>query len=217
MPIFDKEIVINKRLKHFIKKCFKNNNALSKELGIDGSTISKYLKNKRTLNFDLLLKLSNIGLSLDWLFTGYGSMFSLNKAGKNLSNIDSMLLLTKNRFFLKLRIQEWIEMYYENIYQFSLITNYDISKIESMIIGNRLIEPSFLILLCDYGCSLDWLKTGEGNPTNGKVTGRFLTYNNDSLRIDEKTDDLWNTDNKITTMDNKMIHSNYTKVEENEK
>lgn len=80
------------RLRKLREKLGKNQQTFADELGISGSTLSRYEKNMRapTTYFFQLLRMKT-GVDLTWLFTGEGAMFEFHQ--KDFNRIKSIALI----------------------------------------------------------------------------------------------------------------------------
>lgn len=66
----------------FIKEAFKTKAAFANAMGIRASDLSKYTGKGESVfsNYEKIQKLSNLGLNIDWYFTGNGEMLCQNQS-----------------------------------------------------------------------------------------------------------------------------------------
>jgi len=78
---------IGERLRE-IRKQFNNasQTQFALKFNISQSALSKYEKNLRDLSTEFLIQLRQLGISIDWLLTGEGEMFSFYQTDKSLKN-----------------------------------------------------------------------------------------------------------------------------------
>lgn len=67
---------INGRLKEFRRIVFPSNSAMARALGMSPSNLQKYLSGEMNPGNTVLDKLYRLGLNINWLLTGEGSMFA---------------------------------------------------------------------------------------------------------------------------------------------
>lgn len=73
-----------KRLKTFVLAAYKEFRDFAADIGTSPSMVSMWFSGKKMPGGDYLLKIFNVGCSLDWLLGGIGNMLADNEAGKKL-------------------------------------------------------------------------------------------------------------------------------------
>ena len=164
---------IGKRLKTIIDLSFESQNLFSNLTGVDKTTLSRYIHDKLTPRSDCLIKFIETGISIDWLLTGFGSMFADNIAGNKLREqcfekdmIDPCSPIG--------RIRYWVEDNYFSLKHFCIALNYDYQKALKIFEDNFIIDPNFFLVLRRSGCNLEWIANEMGEPYTTCPVGSFL-------------------------------------------
>jgi hypothetical protein len=93
------------RLKEFAEISYGSLSELSRHLKKTNNFFSSYISNpKKYFGWRVLKKLYEAGLNIDWLISGYGSMFSNSKIGLQLQKERSQLI-NQDDLSLKLRLE----------------------------------------------------------------------------------------------------------------
>ena len=75
---------VNERLRQIRQKIGLTQAEFSLKFGIPQSTYAKYEKSTRSIPYELMISLSQIGINLNWLLTGEGPMYLGGGEGKDL-------------------------------------------------------------------------------------------------------------------------------------
>lgn len=93
------------RLKEFAEIAYGSLSELARNLQKTNNFFSSYISNpKKYFGWRVLKKLYEAGLNIDWLISGYGSMFSNSKIGLQLQKERSQLI-NQDDLSLKLRLE----------------------------------------------------------------------------------------------------------------
>ncbi|TAL70161.1 MAG: XRE family transcriptional regulator [Bacteroidetes bacterium] len=166
-------MTIGERLELFIHTCFDSQIAFSKEVDIDATYLNRIIHNKNTPGTELLIKFIEIGLSIDWLLKGIGSMFSNNQAGqelkKNITAKDQFNKLSPSE-----RLRRWISENYDNLENLCNIFNIDYIQAYKIAYESSVPGVSFLSDLNNAGCNTEWVLSGNGSPYENNPVGTIL-------------------------------------------
>ncbi|MCX6152557.1 MAG: helix-turn-helix transcriptional regulator [Candidatus Kapabacteria bacterium] len=171
-----------KRLIQFFELVCDKQDELADLLNVSQSTISRYRDGKISPSTEILEKLSDLGLSLDWLFTGKGLMFADNEKGQRLYD----KYIGTNYEFLKPfdRIILWINENYVSLEQFCLQTNVRYQTMHDFLY-NEAFDKRILKYLNDAGCNLQWVISGGGSKYADNRMGKILqSLDNDKQNIE---------------------------------
>ena len=166
---------IGERLKQFIVKCYQNQINFSEIIGLNQATISRYIKNTHQPDSENLIKMQEIGISIDWLLTGIGSMYADNPLGRQFraENVD---LDCDPEEPYKDRIIRWIKFNFGSIENFAICSSYPFNKLYKIIEQNEVIPTEIIDLLAFSGCNTDWILCTSNQMYNETIMGIYLKH-----------------------------------------
>ena len=169
------------RLKKFITTCYENQTVFADKLNVNQATVSRYVNETNQPDLENLIKMQELGLSIDWLIGGIGSMFAENEIGKKLRceyfNFDC-----DRDEPLKDQIIGWIKTYYGSIERFALCTHTPLKSVYKILELNETTPPSFLELLEFAGCNLAWLNCLSKNKFSDSFLGNYFSHRYNSIK-----------------------------------
>jgi len=174
---------LGQRLLDFIIQNYGSIKEFAKVSGISDSTISRYINDKSSPGLDKLQTMTELGMSVDWWLTGNGSMYANNKAGQLLQkkNIDKVEDGEGNESPRK-RALTWIFDYYEDLENFCLIWNCNLTEVYNFLYNNYLPDPEIINIIENSGCNKSWLSTGSGTKFADNIPGSILRIKQDGKR-----------------------------------
>ncbi|MCX6155259.1 MAG: helix-turn-helix transcriptional regulator [Candidatus Kapabacteria bacterium] len=201
----------SKRLIKFLITLDKDQAALSSILDVRQASVSRYLTGKMKPKYETLFKLHDLGLSLDWLATGTGSMFALNEEGKKLRDVDVAKSAVSTNVNIKPfdRFKIWIDNNYESLDKFALIMNIKYDYIYNVLYKD-IIEPELFKIVENAGCSILWILNGEGSQYADNFMGKSLQIRNGLIVEDDSffNEDVKNASNEEIVKVFKLNFSN---------
>lgn len=115
-------------------------------------------------------KLSKQGFSIDWLYTGQGSMvFQTDRFEKKFEIFDSY-----NVEIQKKRILDWILLNYDSIENFQLERDIIGKNLFSVLENDDVLPHELLVKLENAGCNLKWTIDGRGSMYIKNINGKKL-------------------------------------------
>ena len=177
------------RIRNFITKCYATEINFAEHIGIDYTSLSRYISERRTPNLKIQLKFQEAGMSIDWMLNGTGSMFANNDRGKELKSVAENYLKDSRNEYCSLIIN-WINENYENLENYSKTTNFDYDELFSILFEGLLPSSEMIAGLRLAGCSVNWLITGEGSKYENNPAGIILKMRNDYTNKLIKTESL---------------------------
>ena len=169
---------LGKRLECFIKNCYETKTNFAAQTKLANSAISRYLIDGSTPTADMLLKFNEAGLCIDWLLTGYGSMFAHNEKGKSFRDQDDAITNKLDTPYN--RIKSWINDNYGSIQMFAVTYDLDYNEIINMLNKDLLPDMDIISFISTAGCSLDWMSSGDGSPYEENPVGLILKMRKES-------------------------------------
>lgn len=164
---------LGERLKIFIDICYPNQVNFADYCKINSNLITRYITHRNVPHVDTLQVFFEAGVSIDWLLSGSGSMFANNKTGNHLrqkylqgdfSAMDTNIS----------RVQQWIEINYTSLQNFSLTMDYDYIALSQFFENRQILDLKFSNLLIKAGCNLNWILTGNGDMFANNLCGDML-------------------------------------------
>ena len=162
-----------KRLMVFITHGYSSQSFFSELLGIPESTLSRYIHNCSQPAYNMMNKLFELGLSIDWFLGGKGNMYAHNENGERLLNQS----LTKDKQIyneIVMRLSTWILDNFESIEVFSIFSSIDKVKLESILTKGEFPDLNLFELFSSSGCNFRWAYTGIGSKYNNSPAGKIL-------------------------------------------
>lgn len=185
--------IIN-RLKDFIANNYSTFKEFSEKTNIDYSTLSKYLNNKVKPSIEILKKLYDAGVSLNYLASGKGDQYSDSLMGNVLRGWNKINSDVINTHEVVQRINSWIILNYDSIENFQYIMN--TCEEEKTTNKIEIIEPSpdLLEQLNNAGCNIEWILTGRKSEYADNSSGTLLklkkhgiSFNGHTLKTNDNT------------------------------
>lgn len=158
------------RLDKIIKMSGLRKGEFSKKLGILHQSLNMYLSGENDFQV-ITRKLSEVGSSIDWIYTGIGSptlqpdVFESHFGVMNVHDEDKQ----------KLRIIDWILKHYNSISEFELDRSINEGELKSVLLGDEVIVHSLLVKLDNAGVNIKWTIDGSGSMYNNKNNGKKLS------------------------------------------
>lgn len=158
------------RLLDILKKTGLRKGEFAKKLGASAQALNFYLNGKNDLQV-ITRKLSELGSSIDWLFTGKGNhtfqpeVFEENFGVLNVYDEDKQ----------KLRIVNWIITHYTSISEFELERSINFGELESALLGDGVVTHDLLVKFDNAGMNIKWTIDGRGSLYNDKAIGIKLS------------------------------------------
>ncbi len=174
-------MTFNIRLKEFIHNNYDSIKSFSDQIKIDQTQLSKYIKGIHTPSYDILVKLFDAGLNINWLISGTGSMFADNDVGNKLRmEYEASNLQYRNRL-IEGRLLKWINDKYKSLEKFTKKFNLDFDRINSEMNNNSSPSPQFIVSLHKAGCDFDWVLSGQVHHSSVDPDGNiYSAINNDN-------------------------------------
>ncbi len=173
-------MAVHKRLKEFILTCYTSQINFAEEMNLSKSCIARYVSGLVKPDGKCLIKMHEKGLSINWLFSGTGSMFADNETGKKLK----FNYYKSNKIFLEnlnsKRIKYWIETNYNSLEHYSACTSYPLADLEQSLEENNVIDPIILRVLEITGCNSKWIFDDNESMYNDNVMGIKLSNRNNN-------------------------------------
>lgn len=141
-----------------------------KKLDILHQSLNSYLKGDNDFQV-ITRKLSFLGFSIDWLYTGKGNptfqpdVFIENFGVLNVHDEDKQ----------KLRIVNWIIKHYTSISEFEIDRSINPGELESVLLGDEVLTHDLLVKLDNAGINIKWTIDGRGSMYNSKSIGIKLS------------------------------------------
>ena len=148
------------RLKLFVSKNFDTQKKFSEKIGLDSSVLSKYISGKKTPGFEVIKHFHDIGLSIDWLINGTGSMFAHNPAGEKLkcsSKNNSVKKIDSSRK----RLSYWVDTNYSFLRKYSHYFGINEVELKHIISEKETTSTDIIDKLKNAGCNISWIISGK--------------------------------------------------------
>ena len=192
--------IIKKRIKAIRKELNLSQTQMAKMLEIPLRTYQRLEQEDVDLKLSILNKYIRIGVNIDWLLTGEGSMFSKKEADSNSKKDDAVderkrdekqvSSLAENSEKMGKRLKE-IRLHYE-LSQTELANRLNTTQavISNYEAGRRIPDANFLRKLIDvFQIDINWLLTGEGSMFKDKCGKEDIDQAKD--RIKRWIDSFW--------------------------
>ncbi len=165
---------ISKRIERFVLKNYGSYTNFCEISEIDHSTISRLISGKNTPRSEVLSKMYDSGLNINWVLTGEGSMFAENNRGFELNKKYKKKLSKDNLYKIKYRIESWIFENFDSIESFAKEAELEVDFIESELKRFTSPKPKLIRGINKSGCSVEWIMKGEGSPFTNSPSGLIL-------------------------------------------
>ena len=166
-------MTVGDRLELFIQTCFNSQVTFSKVVNLDATYLNRIIHDRNIPGAELLIKFLEIGLSIDWLLKGVGSMFANNQAGQelkqNLTANDNSDSLTPSQ-----RLKRWINENYDNLENLCCLFSIDYLQAYRIAYESAVPDLTFLSDINQAGCNTEWILTGNGSPYQNNPVGTIL-------------------------------------------
>ncbi len=159
-----------KRLIKILKMSGLRKGEFIKKLDILHQSLNLYLNGENDFQV-ITRKLSKLGISIDWLYTGLGNptfqpdVFENHFGVLNVHDEDKQ----------KLRIIEWILKHYKSISEFETERSICDGELKSVLFGDEVIVHTHLVKLDNAGVNIKWTIDGRGSMYNNKKNGKKLS------------------------------------------
>ena len=161
------------RLTLFITKNFNSKKEFAEFSGIDNNYLSRYVYERFMPSAEILIKLQDSGLSIDWLLKGVGIMYAKNPVGLKLSEkFVKINQSTEEKPFN--RVKKWILDNYGSLRNFVIINNLIYEDIYLILFEEAFSDLNFINILYKSGCNPDWIITGTGSQYTKNPMGELL-------------------------------------------
>ena len=166
-------MTLGTRLKKFIDIVYKNTSEFSDILESSRSSIARYITDSNHPDAKQLAKMNELGMNINWLLNGSGSMFDDNPNGRRLKKIHTNY---ENKFESSVseRIKYWIEVNFKSINAFAVCTHLPVDKIKEFLESVDVGDPIVIEMLERSGCNTDWALSGDGDLFNDSLMGCLL-------------------------------------------
>jgi transcriptional regulator with XRE-family HTH domain len=179
-------MTLGNRISLFINSCYKSQSQFAELVQLDPSSLNRYIHNKCTPTIDILEKFKKLGMSIDWLIDGQGSMFAQNEVGGKLK-INNRLTnnspdeINKSNKFIN-RIKTWIYDNYGNLENLCHTFQAEFEDLSNVIFLHSIPDTSFYSIIEEAGCNFNWIITGDGDCYNDTFTGMILRLKRDGVK-----------------------------------
>lgn len=150
------------RLKSFIEINYRTHFKFAEVTDINPNIISRYINEKSLPSVDILLKMKQAGISINWLLDGTGNKYSDTPKGRFFFQHDANSATSISKPFD--RIKTWIVQNFESIERFALQFNLDCPTLMEIFNENAILDPKLFTYLKDAGCNLYWIVYGIDEP-----------------------------------------------------
>lgn len=179
---------IGEKILIFIKRCNISQLDFAEIADINYFALSRYISGKNTPSTDSLIKFYNAGMSIDWLLTGVGSMYSNSPKGRKLKifHEENDVVDTIQPFD---RIKTWIRENYGTLLKFTTTMNLKYDYLYSILYEQTIFDPELAGIMVKAGCNLDWIQDGKGTPYADNIEGLLFKIKNNEITGSENIDD----------------------------
>jgi len=165
---------IFERLRFFVENNFNSTRIFCELSGIDKSQICRYISGNMQPSASILQKLYLIGLNINWLLSGNGSIFADNPKGNELKAKHEDKYSDDTIKEVKERVKQWISDNFTSLESFIEKNKLSPENLLNELESTSLPTPGFMLCLSKAGCNIDWIMNGEGKVYSNNDEGFVL-------------------------------------------
>ncbi len=175
------------RLNKFIQQNFGSNIRFAEIVGVKFTSVSRYIYNKSMPGGEMLSKFYESGLSIDWLISGNGSMYSINSEGRKLKmKYQESKEIPTTPFG---RLKYWINDNYRSLENYCMILNIDADILTNILYDDMIPDSGLITTIRKSGCNIQWLVSGSGDEYENNPAGVLLKMKKHENYDEEKTNE----------------------------
>lgn len=135
---------------------------LAEQWGMAPPGLYAYFNNKTKPGAHVLMRLHEIGYSIEWLLTGEGRMFANNDAGRQLQREAAGIEDVETPTNVGARLKLFTDLELFGADNLAEKIGKPVKEVEAYFADKRELKTSVLRTIAELGCNLNWLLTGEG-------------------------------------------------------
>ncbi len=144
--------------------------SLAELWGMASPGLYAYFNNRTKPGAEVLLRLHEIGFSIEWLLAGEGSMYARNAAGEQLRHAKAATLTPDPLLDPGSRLRAFAGSSFSDTAYFAQALGKSRKEVELYFSNKKQPPLAVLQVIARLGCNINWLLSGEG-PMNQSPDG----------------------------------------------